>query len=60
MLKTEDLEDTVNNLKKRLTESESMNENLKNYIEHLKKSYHSVFGPGNTSNSSPSSLSINP
>ena len=54
-------ESTVNELKRRLTESEAVNENLKTYIDHLKKSYHSVFGPGNNnSNSSPSSLSINP
>jgi hypothetical protein len=60
VIEAADLEVTVNDLKRRLTESEAVNENLKTYIDHLKKSYHSVFGGNNNSNSSPSSLSVNP
>jgi hypothetical protein len=59
LLNATDVETTFNDLKRRLAESEATNENLKNYIDNLKKSYQTVFGAGN-GNSSPSSISANP
>ena len=41
-----DVESTLNDLKRRLAESEATNDNLKSYIDNLKKSYQTVFGAG--------------
>ena len=55
-----DVESTLNDLKRRLAESEATNDNLKSYIDNLKKSYQTVFGGAGNGNSSPSSISANP
>ena len=59
LLNAADVESALNDLKRRLAESEATNDNLKTYIENLKKSYQTVFGAGNGT-SSPSSISANP
>ena len=59
LLNAADVESALNDLKRRLAESEATNDNLKTYIENLKKSYQTVFGAGNGT-SSPSSISTNP
>ena len=39
-----ELQATVHNLTEKLRKSEESNKNLEIYIDHLKKSYHNVFG----------------
>ena len=61
LLDAADVESTLNDLKRRLAESEATNDNLKSYIDNLKKSYQTVFGAGTGNDvSSPSSISANP
>ena len=52
-----ELQATIHSLTDKLRKSEESNKNLQIYIDHLKKSYHKVFGE-NASQSSPSSLSV--
>ena len=51
-----ELHATIHDLTDRLRKSEESNNNLQIYIDHLKKSYHKVFGQDQC-HSSPSSLS---
>ena len=47
-ISAEELESTVNDMRRKLEESESAKANLQSYINHLKSSYQSVFaGNGN-------------
>ncbi len=55
---TTELGATIDDLSLRLRKSEEANQNLQVYIDHLKKSYQTVFGAEHASQSSPSSLSL--
>ncbi len=55
---TMELGATIDDLTTRLKKSEEANTNLQTYIDHLKKSYQTVFGAEHASQSSPSSLSV--
>ena len=61
---TEELQNTLRDLRRKLEESEAAKENLQSYINHLKSSYQSVFGNENSNtdneisnNSQPPSVS---
>lgn len=64
---TSELEATICQLKMKLTKSEDTNKNLQTYVDHLKKSYQTVFGAqgvppqqGDGNSSPPSSMSQDP